>query len=60
MGKLTETKAEQQWIDLCNQQGWNEFVQTVHLEGFIRANQLFTRFVAYVKDAAQEELNDPS
>jgi len=51
----TSAAAESQWADLCNEQGWNEASQIIHLEGFLRDHGLFPKFVAYAEAAAAEE-----
>lgn len=47
--------AEGQWERICNEQGWNEASQIVHLEGFIRQRGLFPDFAAYAAEAQREE-----
>lgn len=54
----TSAAAESQWAALCNEQGWNESSQIIHLEGFLRDNGLFPRFVAFAEAAAAEENSD--
>lgn len=56
----TSANAESRWADLCNAQGWNESSQIVHLEGFLRDEGLFKRFVDYAETAAAEENADSS
>ena len=51
----TSAAAESQWADLCNEQGWNEASQIIHLEGFLSDHGLFPKFVAYAEAAAAEE-----
>lgn len=51
----TSAAAESRWMELCNEQGWNEASQVVHLEGFLRDNNLLQRFVSYAESAAAEE-----
>ena len=51
----TSAAAESRWEVLCNQQGWNKESQIVHLEGFLRDNGLFQRFVSSAEAAAAEE-----
>lgn len=51
----TSAAAESQWAALCNEQGWNEASQIIHLEGFLRDQGLFPKFVAYAEAAAAEE-----
>ena len=46
---------EQQWINACNQQGWSDGTQVLHLEGFIRDKGLFADFAAYAAKAAAQE-----
>lgn len=46
---------EQRWTRACNQQGWNEASQIIHLEGFIREKGLFDELAAYAEMAAAEE-----
>ena len=54
----TSAAAESRWEDLCNEQGWNEASQILHLEGFLRDNGLLQRFVSYAESAAAEENAD--
>ena len=54
----TSAAAESRWMELCNEQGWNEASQVVHLEGFLRDNGLLQRFVSYAESAAAEENAD--
>ena len=54
----TSAAAESQWAGLCNEQGWNEASQIIHLEGFLRDHGLFPKFVAYAEAAAAEENSD--
>lgn len=54
----TSAAAESRWMDLCNEQGWNEASQILHLEGFLRDNGLLQRFVSYAESAAAEENAD--
>lgn len=51
----TSVSAESQWANLCNEQGWNEASRIIHLEGFLRDQGLFTKFVAYAEAVAAEE-----
>ena len=51
----TSAAAESQWANLCNEQGWNEASQIIHLEGFLRDQGLFPKFVAYAEAVAAEE-----
>lgn len=46
---------EEKWEMLCNQQGWNEESQIIHLEGFIRDKGLFEEFANYAEKVAEEE-----
>lgn len=46
---------EDKWGFLCNEQGWNEESQILHLEGFIRSKGLFPEFSAYAQRCADEE-----
>ena len=55
---MNEQQAQQKWQDLCNEQGWNEESQIIHLEGFMSNKGLMGEFVQYVKQAAKEE-NQP-
>ncbi len=51
----TSAAAESRWEDLCNEQGWNDASQVLHLEGFLRDNGLFQCFVSSAEAAATEE-----
>ena len=54
---LMRRDAETQYKQTCNQQGWNQDSQILHLEGFIREKGLFAELAAYAKQAAEEENN---
>lgn len=51
----TSKEGESVWQDICNQQGWNESSQIIHLEGFLRDKGLFGEFAAYAEVVAKEE-----
>lgn len=57
-GSDQEVAAEIRYSALCNEQGWNESSQIIHLEGFLRDNGLFAQFVAVAEAAAAEENAD--
>lgn len=52
---LEDLRGEQAWEAQCNEQGWNEASQVIHLEGFLRDRGLFGAFAAYAQQAAEEE-----
>ena len=49
------SKEYQRWVNVCNEQGWNEESQIIHLEGFLKEKGLFQEFVEYAEAAADEE-----
>lgn len=55
---VDEVRGEQIWIETCNNQGWNESSQIVHLEGFLREKALFGEFASHAEKAAEEENGD--
>lgn len=48
-------KAFADWERLCNEQGWGEASQVIHLECFLKQRGLFPEFAAYARDIADEE-----
>ncbi|VWC80343.1 hypothetical protein BLA39750_01150 [Burkholderia lata] len=48
-------KAEQQWRNVCNGQGWNEASRIAHLEEYLRGAGLFEGLASYAKQAAEVE-----
>ncbi len=52
---MTTKNADVRWEEICNEQGWNENSQIIHLEGFLREKGLFGEFVQYAQVAADEE-----
>lgn len=50
-----DARDEGKWNALCNEHGWNEQSQILHLEGFLRDRNLFSAFVEYAKRAAEDE-----
>ena len=51
--------AEQDWVDLCNKQRWDERAQIILLEGYIREAGLwpmFSRFAAQVASESNKEV----
>lgn len=53
--RSSNVDGEHRWQDLCNAQGWNEEIQVIHLEGFIREQGLFGPLADYAADCAAEE-----
>lgn len=59
MVKITESSAETRYNKTCNEQGWDEATQIIHMEGFLSAKGLFEEFATYAAMAAAEENNVP-
>lgn len=58
MGALCEAAGESLWMNACNVMNWDEGMQVLHLEAFIRAKGLMYEFGKYADDCAAEELKE--
>ncbi len=56
----SEDQAETDWASICNEQGWDDASQIIHLEGFLRDRGLFAEFATYAAASAREENMDDS
>lgn len=55
MSTSTEVSGRRQWVQTCNEQGWNSDSQLIHLEGFLAQKGLFAEFAEYARQCALEE-----
>ena len=51
----TNIEGEALWNKLCNEQGWGDYSQILHLEGYIRDKGLFAEFANRMQQVADEE-----